>query len=920
MADFNQLYDGIHTFLNEALKAGRIDVVGFLLSKGARPDTQDGRGQTASSIAVYKSSAEGIACLVKAGASLAFKTQRGTSLLQILLKRRSNRVLKAALGALSDIDALYDGRTTPLHEVVRYNHQNRRYPRQFVVKHFLKQVGLIDLRDAEGGTLLHVAAAVNDVEMTEMLLAHYAKGQTYLDQKDCDEWSALDIAVMHSAGRVIPILAHQKLRMGIEPDQAYSLACRVLSFLSSLGDINRLLAYLTDDEIDQKDRHGQTLLHMVAKEGCTVAAHALLQRGARIDMVDENGNTPIHIAIMNEQPDILALLLRHCGPDTVNMRNSDGQTAYDLIDSIEDRFIEAITIEKLLQQYQLHYGDAQEPVAVVTDVISDDDREVLGPIYLNTFDGALPADGHLDFCQKNNRGYTLLHRAVFEREIAAAMCLIRRGASIQIKDSRGFTVFQLALQLGSLSLISALIPSNIEINEFTLLHDAVRHRNPTVINLLLVRGAQIGATDVHGQTPLHMAAGSRDANIMQTLLFCAPAEVVNQQDDRGETPLSIAVKEAPVELVIELVAAGASFTIDDGINLFEILIAARSLEFVKQVLQGVKQLGIEFSQIGISCYTALQLKRVDVIRCLIDLDISLNGIDEDGKTPLHHAAQDGHVEIVRKLISLGIPVEIPDRDGNTPLQVAAIENKPEIVACLLPYCSQHYVVLARKVAEERNLVKIKCLLLKKEKEFTAKNLDIYETLLIELSNKGQEKLSSLLRSIIFNNSPEIDVDRVNDSNRTLLHEAVAAECFKAMKGLISMGACLDIKDSAGETPFSLALRQNSSLLFIELLLTAVEDINVLYDGQRTLLDDAVRYGRADVVGVLLHRGAVCTIASADGITPLARAESNSPIKTMLVESMRHDEVSHGQYHVAQAVMREADASGVIDDASRAAPT
>ena len=71
-----------------------------------------------------------------------------------------------------------------------------------------------------------------------------------------------------------------------------------------------------------------TPLHLACIRGYTECARTLLAAGAKINVVDNDGNTPMHFASQNSHGDLLKMLLRH-DPD-LKIKNKKGKMANQL--------------------------------------------------------------------------------------------------------------------------------------------------------------------------------------------------------------------------------------------------------------------------------------------------------------------------------------------------------------------------------------------------------------------------------------------------------------------------------------------------------------------------------------------------------------------------------------------------------------
>ncbi|KAJ8441763.1 hypothetical protein Cgig2_009009 [Carnegiea gigantea] len=103
----------------------------------------------------------------------------------------------------------------------------------------------------------------------------------------------------------------------------------IIHHAASIGDLEGLRNVLAAGaEKDEEDSEGRTALHFACGYGEVKCAQVLLDAGAKVDALDKNKNTALHYAAGYGRKECVALLMESGG--SVTLQNLDGKTPIDV--------------------------------------------------------------------------------------------------------------------------------------------------------------------------------------------------------------------------------------------------------------------------------------------------------------------------------------------------------------------------------------------------------------------------------------------------------------------------------------------------------------------------------------------------------------------------------------------------------------
>lgn len=260
-------------------------------------------------------------------------------------------------------------------------------------------------------------------------------------------------------------------------------------------------------------------LHQAARLCDADRMRQLLSRHPSLNETDENGMTPLHIAIDSRQTACVGLLLE-AGADS-KARDRQGRTAFDAARKIADRQDRA---EILL--YLVWNSGRKMP------------QEPTGPMPWS------------------------LEYSVMRRQTNVTQMLLAMGADPNATGTGGTTPLADAALKGDLDGVRLLLAHGARPNAISQagtqpIHDAALGDNAEVIRELVMQGVNVNAgTRDEVQTPLHIAAAMGKMKAVEALVALGARLTI--RDSKGRTPLDAAEGAGLTDVVAFLRRAAAA--------------------------------------------------------------------------------------------------------------------------------------------------------------------------------------------------------------------------------------------------------------------------------------------------------------------------------------------------------------------------
>jgi ankyrin repeat protein len=446
------------------------------------------------------------------------------------------------------------------------------------------------------------------------------------------------------------------------------------------------------------------ILHnAVLNKDCKTVELILGSNDFNVNSKDSSGNACVHIAIINNDVEMLELLLKNKAD--LAIETSDAYTSALLAAKHGN-----IKILELLEKKGIDLGKAA----------SDGWYPLMVAVRFKQLDVIKFLCKKINVNQKFSHHSTALHLAMETNYAESVDVLVAHGANLTAEDSEKYTPALIAAHRDNLKSLTTLAScgvdlsksgsdgwtplitaasrggnevveyllkehKNIDVNSrlsngSTSAYHAAKNNKPKTVSLLAKLGADLTLPGPEG-SPASVAAINGHSEVIQELInHKVSMETPDGINLRGLTPGMHAAMKDQMSVIRVLIKNNVNLNIANHDKLLPSHLAAREGNDAIIHLLGEAKADLRSADKDGSTpahYAALRIGSA-ALNALRKYNVDLNCLDNAGKTPLHIACENGNYFNVTVLIEAGVRVNIKDKDGKSALDLAVVNNKNSV--------------------------------------------------------------------------------------------------------------------------------------------------------------------------------------------------------------------------------------------------
>lgn len=396
----------------------------------------------------------------------------------------------------------------------------------------------IEAKDIDNWTALHYAAAFASLQTVEALVDNGADKNSLTKDGNIPVNYAKDetIKTYLSGGKI----GREDTEEVVEEETKETAENTETSETITEDELNNELdttqnGSIVDPTVVDLDPKQLELL-IAVKNNDIIAVNALLKENVNPNFVDEEGYSPLHRAVLNNNLDVVNVLLSYKDIDT------EIKLPYEA--SVDDWYLGGAT-PLLVASYTGNADIVNALIEAGSDIRAKDDIDGATTIHIASANGnneviniLLNKDNTL-INEADSMKDTPLHWASIKNQTDTISLLLANGADTKLTNSDGNTVLHYAAMYGDVNTVNVLLEADsflasVENNEgITPIYYAIVVSDNDILSSIITNGQiDINKKDSLGYTPLHYAAnyGNMEAVVLLVEEFNADKTIVNDDN------------------------------------------------------------------------------------------------------------------------------------------------------------------------------------------------------------------------------------------------------------------------------------------------------------------------------------------------------------------------------------------------------
>lgn len=674
-------------FINLAISHQHINIVKFLLNKGADLNTQNKNGDTPLHIAIrfgnlsiINSILENVDInilnsknetplikaikeqnlanakfLIEKGARINFENQKIPNPLITAIIANNYECVEILIESGADLNfSNYD--KSPLAVAINRNNYE-------IAKLLYNKGAKINYYDSKGNTPLHVAIK----EKNYFLVDIFTQEREYVNIYNKNSNTPLNFALSNNSEiEIIKLLVNRGADVNLKNE--YGVSPLHKAILLGSPEIVELLVDKGANVNDEK-WYGFFPLHDAVMENNVDIVKILVHSGAKIDVFNWQNNTPLDLAFQKKNIEIVRILLA---------KNTEKIIFENTINIINENYSHEKKLYLIKKLFEMNNWEIENNIIILKE-LEINCIDIFEYVYQNGISEK----------EVNQNTEDVLFFAIKNDLTEIVKFLTKLNYGIDYRDENGNSILHYAYfynkEYINYFLDLGISPDVQNVFGTTILHLAVDSGNIDIINNLLKYNANINIQNAIGETPLcsglNKMKHSFNNNVFD-LLISKNADI-NIHDNKGKTAISYLIEYNKHKLIDIINKHGKIIYFNIRNHYLHDSVRCSSLDWFDFLIDK----GADIKSLDNYNNTILHIASgcsYHDLNKFISLDkSSINQQNLEGETPLHIALKEYQEKHIHSLLENGAEVNIQNNSGDTPLHLAVRKGSYDISNLLI---------------------------------------------------------------------------------------------------------------------------------------------------------------------------------------------------------------------------------------------